>query len=261
MTEPRFALTTELITVTDGNYIVRASLCAQQNIITTALAAAPTVEEAEDKARQRVMGFYHQVQHLEKDFESYVPTTVATGHKEKVTSLPGGDTRGLTTHMVSSYPGKVAAPRENTTVASSSGVVSPVARENTTFTSSSGVVSSVARENTTVASSSGGISSVPRPSGTTTHSSVSTFSLSTQEGTSFDTSPSLQQPAAGEEEKVETIDFSKIIEETTREMKRLGWTQEDGKKYLLETYGKKSRHLLTDEELLEFLNYLKSQPS
>jgi len=39
----------------------------------------------------------------------------------------------------------------------------------------------------------------------------------------------------------------------------LGWTQEEGKKYLLETYGKKSRHLLSDEELIEFLTYLQTQ--
>jgi hypothetical protein len=58
---------------------------------------------------------------------------------------------------------------------------------------------------------------------------------------------------------VETRDFTQIIDETTIEMKRLEWTQEQGKKYLLETYGKKSRHLLSDEELIEFLNYLKTQ--
>lgn len=58
----------------------------------------------------------------------------------------------------------------------------------------------------------------------------------------------------------ETMDFSQIIDQTTIEMKRLGWTQEQGKKYLLETYGKKSRHLLSDQELIEFLQYLQSQP-
>ncbi|NCQ41686.1 MAG: hypothetical protein GW795_07305, partial [Cyanobacteria bacterium] len=48
-------------------------------------------------------------------------------------------------------------------------------------------------------------------------------------------------------------------DQTSIEMKRLGWTQDQGKKYLLETYGKKSRHLLSDNELIEFLNYLKTQ--
>jgi len=57
----------------------------------------------------------------------------------------------------------------------------------------------------------------------------------------------------------DTVDFSQIIDQTSIEMKRLGWTQDQGKKYLLETYGKKSRHLLSDNELIEFLNYLKTQ--
>ncbi|NET54955.1 MAG: hypothetical protein F6K47_01740 [Symploca sp. SIO2E6] len=57
------------------------------------------------------------------------------------------------------------------------------------------------------------------------------------------------------------IDMSEIIARTTVEVKRLGWTNQQGKDYLLQTYGKRSRQLLTDEELLDFLNYLESQPA
>lgn len=58
----------------------------------------------------------------------------------------------------------------------------------------------------------------------------------------------------------EPLDFEAVMSRTTNQLKRLGWTTEDGKKHLTETYGKKSRQLLTDEELIEFLNYLESQP-
>jgi hypothetical protein len=54
---------------------------------------------------------------------------------------------------------------------------------------------------------------------------------------------------------------SEIIAEISIQMERLAWTKEQGKDYLLKTYGKKSRHLLSDQELLEFLNYLQNQPS
>lgn len=57
------------------------------------------------------------------------------------------------------------------------------------------------------------------------------------------------------------IDFSDVIAKTNVEMKRLGWTSEQGRKYLLENYGKRSRQLLSDDELLEFLNHLESIPS
>jgi hypothetical protein len=59
----------------------------------------------------------------------------------------------------------------------------------------------------------------------------------------------------------ETLDFSEIIAKSNVEIKRLGWTNEQGKQYLLQTYGKRSRQLLSDEELLEFLHYLESQPT
>jgi hypothetical protein len=42
------------------------------------------------------------------------------------------------------------------------------------------------------------------------------------------------------------------------EMKRLSWTKEQGRDYLRTTYGKTSRVQLTDEEILSFLDYLKS---
>jgi hypothetical protein len=60
----------------------------------------------------------------------------------------------------------------------------------------------------------------------------------------------------------ENGDFvSEIIAEISIQMERLAWTKEQGKDYLLKTYGKKSRHLLSDQELLEFLNYLQNQPN
>jgi len=56
------------------------------------------------------------------------------------------------------------------------------------------------------------------------------------------------------------MDFS-IIGRTNMELKRLGWTNQQGRDYLIETYGKRSRQLLTDEQLLDFLHYLESEPS
>ena len=57
------------------------------------------------------------------------------------------------------------------------------------------------------------------------------------------------------------IDFSEIISRSNVELKRLGWTSDQGRNYLLQTYGKRSRQLLSDEELLEFLVYLEAQPN
>lgn len=43
---------------------------------------------------------------------------------------------------------------------------------------------------------------------------------------------------------------------TSIEMKRLQWTVEQGRDYLVETFGKRSRQLLSPQELGEFLTYL-----
>lgn len=59
----------------------------------------------------------------------------------------------------------------------------------------------------------------------------------------------------------EPIDLSDAIAQTTIEIKRLKWTEVQGRSYLQRTYGKRSRQHLSDEELLEFLEYLKQQPS
>ncbi|WP_299043947.1 hypothetical protein [uncultured Thermosynechococcus sp.] len=61
--------------------------------------------------------------------------------------------------------------------------------------------------------------------------------------------------------KREPVDLADEIAQTTAEMKRLGWTEAQGRACLLERYGKRSRQQLTDEELLDFLHFLRSQPS
>jgi hypothetical protein len=58
----------------------------------------------------------------------------------------------------------------------------------------------------------------------------------------------------------EPVNLSDVIAQTDVQIERLGWTKEQGREYLKKTYGKLGRSLLSEEELLDFLNYLKSQP-
>lgn len=55
------------------------------------------------------------------------------------------------------------------------------------------------------------------------------------------------------------LDLSDIIAQTDVELKRLGWTSNQGRRHLQQTYNKRSRQHLTDQELLEFLDFLQSQ--
>jgi outer membrane biosynthesis protein TonB len=59
----------------------------------------------------------------------------------------------------------------------------------------------------------------------------------------------------------EPVDFSDPIAQIDTEMMRVGWTKEQGRDYLKNTYKKRSRQQLSDDELLDFLSYLQSLPS
>jgi len=54
------------------------------------------------------------------------------------------------------------------------------------------------------------------------------------------------------------IDLSEIIDQTSFEMKRLGWTTEQGRQFLKQRFGKESRQQLDSHELEQFLEHLKS---
>ncbi|MBD2169181.1 hypothetical protein H6G04_32975 [Calothrix membranacea FACHB-236] len=61
--------------------------------------------------------------------------------------------------------------------------------------------------------------------------------------------------------KSEPVDLSDVIAKTDVELQRLGWTPEQGREHLIKTYGKRGRTLLTEDELHGFLQYLESQPT
>lgn len=54
-------------------------------------------------------------------------------------------------------------------------------------------------------------------------------------------------------------DIKDVMARTEIEIRRLGWTTQQGRNFLLQRYGKRARTLLSDEELLDFLSYLEDQ--
>ena len=54
------------------------------------------------------------------------------------------------------------------------------------------------------------------------------------------------------------INLSDVIAQTDMELRRLGWSVETGRDYLEKTYDKRSRHELSEEELIQFLCHLES---
>ncbi len=62
-----------------------------------------------------------------------------------------------------------------------------------------------------------------------------------------------------QQQEPDVIEWEQIKEEIDSNMKKLGWSKKQGKQYLIKRYGKTSRLHLTDAELIEFSNYLKSK--
>jgi hypothetical protein len=54
------------------------------------------------------------------------------------------------------------------------------------------------------------------------------------------------------------VDFGVLLQESSTLIGQLGWSNDQGVAYLLENYSKKSRQLLTDDELVDFVDKLKA---
>ena len=228
-------LISELVTVEHGKYIIKVAIELQEKIITTAHAEGYTIEEAEDNARKRAMAFAHEWVNV---------NNIATVIPEKTVSIPPQTSEGaiVSPPQGESKPVEIKPPISPQDESKPLEVKPPIP-----------------------------------PQGESKPLEITPPPVSEN----YDDFPlEIPFPQNGKEETLpldiptmeenltlplsleidETMDFSQIIDQTTIEMKRLGWTQDQGKKYLLETYGKKSRHLLSDQELIEFLQYLQSQP-
>ncbi len=60
---------------------------------------------------------------------------------------------------------------------------------------------------------------------------------------------------------VDAYNFWDIIQELDERMKLLGWDTEQGKEYLSQTYNVRTRFRLNDEQLLEFLSFMRKLSS
>ncbi|MFN7909068.1 MAG: hypothetical protein ACK5N6_13820 [Microcystis sp.] len=216
---PQVALISELVQIDHGKYIVRAIIEIEGKTVVTGLAAADTVEIAEDRARERALLLLEaentpDLQLVEKispnnislleDLPKPVPSTKKSTKTAKVTEIPRPEAK-----IEPELPQVQDIP-------------------------------------------------LPEPEPLLLEMEPDNYSLLSE--LPEEASLTEEEPPASEPVVVipEEIDYSVLKTKIDVEMKRLAWTTEKGREYLISTYGKKSRLLLTNEELLEFYNYLSS---
>ena len=265
---PKGSLVTELVTIDRGKYIVRCWVQNEGTTLATGLAAADTVELAEDQARTRAL-------------EALAIDSSTVTKQQETPAVTNGEV------LVSPQPTPITAR------------AFPEATSVTTPTRSESLVQPQPMRvpETTIASEARSLSSLEpkreevgeRVTATPLLADEMTFTYDEYDLPEVETTQEAETPLwAAEktsttplndvpvpsyaEKELETdtnetpstaspVDLSDIIARTNVELKRLGWTNQQGRDYLVQTYGKRSRQLLTDGELLDFLHHLESEPS
>ena len=288
---PTGGLISKLLQIHDGHYIVQVSLEVDGVTLSTGMAAAPTVEEAEDRARTRAFDT------LGLDINPTLSASITSSHSSHSIepNNPGPSNQQPSQLPLKSPP---IAPADLTPAANLNPLADPTVTANALNSPSvdrktnhqNGSSQSADRtemaqlslaERTPAAScapttptsiSPAPTSAVPTSSAPT--SAVSAPSLKNEDGANRSaakpseetpTHPAtptqhLNQAANNADEVSLPVDFSDVIAKTSIELKRLQWSNEKGREYLKTAYGKVSRQRLTDEELLDFLHHLESLP-
>ncbi|AFY77474.1 MAG: hypothetical protein IGR93_19585 [Hydrococcus sp. C42_A2020_068] len=294
---PHASLISELVQIDRDKYIVRALVQVGGMTIATGLAAADTVEQAEDRARSRALAI------LEIDEAIVVPSEVTVTKTPKVESVKTREPQTAVSQPLEKIdraeisPSQSSATNRLRTISDSLAVAQRdirAAQRNSGDNLEEDALRLSGRDCTPASVQAQDKVESPESlpllsNGATSPQTTGAFAKSegSQENVSFRESMtsdleearlSFQETATETAELGEvvsgspqlpletatpspTLSFDEMMLQTTVQMKRLGWTDKQGREYLIEAYGKRSRHLLNDEELLDFLRYLESLPS
>lgn len=246
---PTGSLIAELVQIHEGYYIVKATVQVGGVTLATGLSAATTIEQAEDRARLRALAVLGIEPALEEHSQAHLLEQSSSNHRLPQSpeaafedselskwSLPAADRPAADVTPAPAYPTANRQQRESRPDLDLEYAASPP--EETALPSRS-------------------------PSSANGRSQPTAIEFPAADLFTATASP-VQMPEkkqASEPQPAAPLDLSDIIAQTSVELKRLGWTNSQGRTHLQQTYGKRSRQQLTDEELLDFLNYLQSQPS
>ncbi|MEH1875214.1 hypothetical protein [Nostoc sp.] len=280
---PKGSLISELVQIFQGKYIVRASVQIEGVTRATGMAAAETVEAAEDQARTRaliVLGITNAPEQSVAFSSNSIPPAPlnpslntkggleeSAGYSsakdedfvssqwpvvnDKEISIPPSKVRNIKPEVITNnneqYGYSNAASPPSDTYSQDLGHNFPVTTnrelefdppvENLEITFDNQV------ENQTFPAISANNVTPFTPRSYSPQEDVATLSATGKR-----------------KKKAEPVDLSDVIAKTDVELQRLGWTPEQGREHLIETYGKRGRTLLSEEQLHGFLKYLQSQP-
>lgn len=264
---PTSGLLTELVHVQNGQYAVKAIVQISNTAIASAMAAAATLEQAEDQARLRVLACLGigittngavpppPLPHLDPlppAGNGFTPLPPPTPTPWLEQPLAGADLTPLPPDPLSS---KVSLPPIEDGPGSEyqgegiEDIPLPIAG------------SFAVPEPPLIAD----LPEAPPPQPPAAKAASDRSSSKPKKMAKAEpTTASLPEPEPEPETEApltEPDDLSFLIAQTDVEMDRIGWTKQQGREYLKETYNKATRQRLDADELMDFLNYLRALPS
>ncbi|MEM8674218.1 MAG: hypothetical protein AAGF83_10150 [Cyanobacteria bacterium P01_G01_bin.67] len=275
---PQGSLVSELVKIDRGTYIVKASVQIEGVVLATALAAADRVETAEDTAKQRAIatlfldGYPPANNNQVKSAEAIQDSAIATSSE----SVRQNSTLHHPQKNHQSPPDASSTPQE---VSSNFAEHNPETTKNVNFskpesqiiTPNSKALSNAPANNadnsileSTISRSevqSQSVEEIVPPSAIENNLFGDTFEAEIPEDVSLAEQNLVAADSLTTTAEITAMDFNEIKQKTDIEIKRLGWTKDQGKEFLMSHYGKRSRLHLTDEQLLEFLRYLEKLPN
>jgi hypothetical protein len=249
---PQGSLVSELIEIDRGTYIVKALVQIDNIILATALAGAATVEAAEDAAKERAIAslFLDHQPNISPSIASQAGTAPVEVQPSTLSRKLENASERNNNHKIVNFS------KPQTEAANQSQDLTPETIPPVTLAAAP--PPEVERDLTPQ------VPQVNSDPPTETNLFGDTFTAETPAAIStienendneVDSAPNLISP------ELEAMDFNEIKQKTDIEIKRLSWTKDRGKEFLMSRYGKRSRLHLTDEQLLEFLHYLEKLPN
>ncbi|MCL6435547.1 MAG: hypothetical protein K6T90_15305 [Leptolyngbyaceae cyanobacterium HOT.MB2.61] len=253
---PTSSLVSELVQVHGDRFVVRAIVQLGGMALVTSMAAAATIEQAEDQAKLRVLAmlgigvgdrppllpFPSPSPTPETDFSLNLPK-----HQElpPTTSVPTSFEESLSG---TTFPSDLIPPLPPESPPASDPVIQPTPNSS----------------HRSWAEPPPGLEELPQQNGATPSKPINEQRLESLEpfaDQNLKDASTDFTPNTAKETPAEPVDLSELIALTDVEMERIGWSKKRGQSHLKRIYGKQTRAELNEDQLLEFLHYLRALPS
>ncbi|MEM9771502.1 MAG: hypothetical protein AAF889_07900 [Cyanobacteria bacterium P01_D01_bin.73] len=246
---PTGCLVSKMLEFTQGQYVVSVTVEQEGLVLATGLAAADTLEEAEDRARLRALEAFGL---LEIDYDGSV-TLLGEDQPKQISGAPSA--QPLLTESRPKPPAK-KSPDDRATLPQPK--KSEPAKVSAASSESAAAIPALDGE---IPALDFAPIALPEPSPPPALNIPQAKQPQSPPESRSTPTPEKIPASAASAANTSTdlpVDLSDAIAQITALMRQVGWDTNQGRAYLQSTYGKRSRAELTDQELMQFLGHLQT---